>query len=305
LNLLRFQAGAIYFFGGLAKVNHDWLRGEPMRSWLLAKSANPLISFITANKLELAMFSYGGLLFDLLVVPALLWRRTRPFAFAAAIIFHSINSQLFQIGIFPWMMLAATTLFFAPDWPRRFLRRAIATASVGAEQPRQAVPLMALLGAYAALQIFLPLRHFLYDGNVSWTEEGHRFAWHMKLRDKDGRVQFFVKDRRSGQTVAVQPDAELADWQVAKLATRPDMILQYAHHLAEARGGSRNVEVHARALVSLNGGGVRPLVDERANLAAEPRTLATAWWITRGEDESLAITPDTVASAGNQSVRIR
>jgi len=65
LVILRFQTGAIYFFGGLAKINPDWMRGEPMRSWLLAKADSPIISLIVRNNLELALFSYGGMLFDL------------------------------------------------------------------------------------------------------------------------------------------------------------------------------------------------------------------------------------------------
>jgi len=32
----------------------------------------------------------------------------------------------------------------------------------------------------------VPLRHLLYPGYVSWNEQGHRFAWQMKLRDKEG-----------------------------------------------------------------------------------------------------------------------
>lgn len=32
--ILRFQMGVVYFFGGIAKLNGDWLRGEPMTIWL-------------------------------------------------------------------------------------------------------------------------------------------------------------------------------------------------------------------------------------------------------------------------------
>jgi len=31
LSLLAGQMGIVYFFGGIAKINRDWLRGEPMR----------------------------------------------------------------------------------------------------------------------------------------------------------------------------------------------------------------------------------------------------------------------------------
>jgi len=137
------------------KINHDWIRGEPMRSWLLERAGNPLVALVVRSRLELLVFSYGGLLFDLLVVPALLWRRTRPFAFAAAVIFHTLNSQLFQIGIFPWMMLAATTLFFDPRWPRTVERLN------GATVERRFVPPLArstvlALSLYVLLQVAIP-----------------------------------------------------------------------------------------------------------------------------------------------------
>ena len=32
--ILRFQIGVVYFYGGLMKINGDWLHGEPMRTWL-------------------------------------------------------------------------------------------------------------------------------------------------------------------------------------------------------------------------------------------------------------------------------
>jgi hypothetical protein len=60
-----------------------------------------------------------------------------------------------------------------------------------------------------AFQTLVPFRHLLYPGNVSWTEEGHRFAWHMKLRSKvadrfeltatdvDGRVFYWYPSTRT------------------------------------------------------------------------------------------------------------
>jgi hypothetical protein len=65
------------------------------------------------------VISYGGIAFDFLIVPALLWKRTRAIAVLCAVGFHVSNVFLFNIGVFPWLMLAATTLFFDPWWPRR------------------------------------------------------------------------------------------------------------------------------------------------------------------------------------------
>jgi hypothetical protein len=52
------------------------------------------------------------------------------------------------------------------------------------------VPQRLLLGfvaAYVAVHVAVPTRHFfLYQGNPSWSEEGHLAAWHMMLRSKHG-----------------------------------------------------------------------------------------------------------------------
>ena len=285
--LLRSQVGIPYFYGGLAKLNDDWLRAEPMRGWLAKHTATalPLIGQFLVTEWAPYLFAYGGLAFDLAVVPALLWRRTRLFAFAMAVVFHGLNALLFHIGVFPWLMIAATTLFFPPEWPRRFglpLARPepAPTPAPAGLLPRQRAGL-AVLGSYLAVQLLFPLRHLLYPGNVSWTEEGHRFSWHMKLRDKDTEALFEIRDLDTGTTRRVSPQERLSRRQAEEMPDRPDMILQFAHHLAaeERRQGHANVEVRARVMASLNGRPPQPLVDPEVDLAREPRTLLPARWI--------------------------
>ena len=43
LGLLAAQVGIAYFYGSLAKLNGDWLQGEPMRMWLANKTDFPVI----------------------------------------------------------------------------------------------------------------------------------------------------------------------------------------------------------------------------------------------------------------------
>jgi hypothetical protein len=299
--LLRAQIGLVYFFGGVAKLNSDWLQGEPVRGWLADRAGLPVVGPLLASAAMVWVFAYGGLLFDLLVTPALLWRRTRPWAFAVAMLFHLTNAFVFRIGIFPWFMMAATTLFFEPDWPRRWLPRwqrgnaPSASANFDLEpSPAVRAAISCLIAAYLAVQVFVPLRHLLYPGDVSWTEEGHRFSWRMKLRSKQGETQFFVTDPARGDTQIVDPAKYLLPSQLDEMSTRPDMILQFAHHLAaEARrGGATQVEVRALARVSLNGRAPHLLIDPRANLAAQPRHLGPAAWITP-LGESLPAEPPT------------
>jgi vitamin K-dependent gamma-carboxylase len=301
--LLRAQVGIPYFYGGIAKLNSDWIHGgEPMRTWLRPLTGMPGFGPVFTADWIVYSFVIGGLMLDLLVVPLLLWRRTRLFAFAAAVLFNLINAVIFDIGIFPWLMLGALLIFFPPDLMRRFARAFMSPGEAfGDTEPSQASvkpktiaersscpSLLAsqklvagLLAAYLAVQLFLPLRHYLYPGNVSWTEEGHNFAWHMKLRTKSGEAVFTVTHPRSGQNWTIKPEDYLKSHQLMKMTTKPDLILLFSHYLAEEkrREGYDDVEVRARVMVSLNGRQPQLLIDPNVDLAKEHVSLLPARWI--------------------------
>ena len=277
--LLRAQVAIVYFFAGIAKIDRDWLQAEPMRSWLAARTDVPILGRFFREQWAGFLFSWGGLLFDLTIVPLLAWRRTRPFAFVGAVLFHLMNARLFEIGIFPWLMLSVSTLFFDPGWPRKvfaFIDRTPGQAPAPWPVRRT---VLAVGGAYLALQVAFPLRHLLYPGPVAWTEEGHRFSWRMKLRDKEAAVQIRVRDAKSGESW-IEPLGDLTTKQRRTMAAHPDMILQYAHYLARLyREDQREVEVYAVAKVSLNGRAPQLLVDPAVDLAKQPRDLRHAAWI--------------------------
>ena len=289
--LLRAQVGLVYFWGGIAKLNSDWLRAMPMLDWMEARRSMALIGPLLAWDPTAWAMSYAGLLLDLLLVPALLWRRTRWLALLAAFSFHLLNHFIFSIGIFPWLMMALTLVFCEPDWPRQLLsrlRRAPAPPpEAPSASPRARVVVEGLLAAWLLVQILLPLRHWAYPGEVSWTEEGHRFSWHMKLRSKSARAAFRMREVATGREWAVRPEDLLSERQVRKMKTRPDMIQQFCHHIAavmRARGHGE-VEVYADVWASLNGRTAQPLIDPDVNLAAEPRVLwPPAAWIVPLQD---------------------
>ena len=309
--LLMAQMAFVYFYGGLAKLNGDRLRGEPMRTFLRSNTDFPVIGSLFTDERMVYLFSYGGLLFDLLIVPFLLWRRTRLIAFAFAVAFHVTNSHLFSIGIFPWLAIAATTLFFSPSWPRRLvdfprnlrrwsLRRPAARHDHEEQEMREedasAVPtrlkarqwiVVSLLGVLLAVQLLVPLRHFLYPGNAGWTYEGHRFSWRMMLRAAGpGVALFHVTDRESGRSWDLDPKSYLTTRQMMHLVDRPDMVLQFSHKIAEdmRAKGRDEVEVRATVLSSLHGRDHQNLVDPTVDLAKQPRTLAPASWIVPLEE---------------------
>ena len=235
-------------------------------------------------------FSYSGLLIDLLIVPLLLWRRTRVFSFLIAVLFHLMNSRLWTIGVFPWLMIAGTILFFPAAWPRRLflsLERGVKRLKPGLESsegapllfPQKAMVLV--LCAYITAQILLPFRPFLYPGNVHWTEEGHRFSWHMMLRSKDGEARFFLINLKENTKHEISMRSYLTPQQIGRMAGRPDMILQFSHYIAEIlhKKGMSDFEVRANALVSLNGRKRQLLIDSKVDLASQPRNLKSAPWI--------------------------
>ncbi len=274
LDLLRTQLAIVYLFAAIAKVNGDWLHGWPLRIWLSERAETSWLGPLLELPLTALVASYTGFLFDLLVVPLLLWKPTRRYAFGGAVLFHLGNGYLFQIGIFPFLAIAATTLFLDPAWPRRFLARRGGEARIETPPPkalRFAWGWAGVAAIFFSLQLALPLRHGLYPGPVAWTEEGHAFSWRMKLRDKEGRCRFWVRDESTGETWWVDPRRHVAGWQYRRLCGNPAMIRHFVAYLA---GTLRNTKPNARPAVgvdtrvSLNGRPPRRLLDPDANLVA-------------------------------------
>lgn len=284
LLLLQFQIAVPYFFGGIAKLNSDWLQGEPMRTWLPASAENSgMLERFLLNPSAPMMFSYGGLLFDLLIVPALIWKRTRMIGFILAIAFHLTNAFVFSIGIFPWFMILATSLFFKPDWCKGILNIIPPFKSLKSTKQKPKViskRLLILMTTYVIAQICLPLRHFFIPGNVHWTEEGHRYAWHMKLRTKSSVNVFFITDEK-GEKSKVPLDAYLTKRQQSEMGTHPEMIWQFAQHLKEEyEKEKKTIKVTVASFCSLNGRSNQLFIDSDFDLAALKKYTYPADWIT-------------------------
>jgi hypothetical protein len=285
--LLRAQMGVVYFFAGVAKISPDWFRGEPMRTLLSQSEQPPIIHRFLSQPWTAYSFSYMALLFDLSIVPFLLWRRTRLPAFCAACGFHLINAQLFDIEVFPWLAIAATTLFLSPSWPRRILSilRKRKTERQTSDQPppsqRAQAIILTLVAVYVTVQILVPLRHFLYRGGIEWLYSEHRFSWRMMIQRQAVQANFYVTDPNSDETVQVAPGYYLDTPRVAAMGWRPDMLLQFAHYLAKVmpRSGPKPLRVEARVLVSLNGRKPQLVIDPNVDLAAESRTFGRCRWL--------------------------
>lgn len=284
--LARFHIALPYVFGGLAKFETDWFAGAPLRQTLASHATWPLIGPWLLDERIVQGFIWGGLLLDLGAVPLLLWRPTRIPAYLACVVFHLLNSQLFSIHIFPWFMLAATTLFFEPDWPRRLLRAKRLSVSFPVPVAWRSLPVRtrvaaALLCAYCLFHCVWPLRHHIYPGPASWTEQGHFFAWRMMLRGKTVGIRYYLTDTETGRTQLVDPRPILSPIQVGTFPRDPEMILHLAHHIRDEnrRRYGREAEVRALVLTSLNGRKPQLQIDPNVDLAREPRGFHPRPWI--------------------------
>jgi hypothetical protein len=285
--LIRFQVAVLYVGGGIAKMDGDWLRGEPMGSWLGNSTDFILLGGLFGHPSAGVVAAWGGMLFDLGIVFAVWWRPTRLLALNAAVLFHVINSSIFSIGVFPFLALAALLVFCPPDWPRQLVAdlqgrdREPLTYEAPARTTSRLTPVwIGLAALFVAAQVLIPLRHLVMPGKSSWTEGGHTFAWHMKLRDKEGDVTYRIVDPSNGRTMLVSPLDELGEWVYSDLSSRPELIRQYAHHLADryTHDGVRP-RVYALTTMSLNGRQAQVYIDSSVDLAAEKATLGTPDWV--------------------------
>ena len=291
LYLFRFQVGVVYTFAGLAKAHSDWLlHAQPLRIWLGSVTDMPVLGALFAQPWAPIAMSWAGFLFDTTIVWWLLFRRTRPFAYALVIVFHTLTGLLFPIGMFPVIMVLAALVFFEPDWPRRLaaavlprLRGSVLAGSALATAPGRGIgrAALALTALYCAAQLIVPLRFLAYGGNVRWHEQGMRFSWRVMVREKNGSVTYLVKQKSTGRVLHVSPSRYLTPLQERDMSAQPDLILRLAHHGRDdiERRGFGPVEVRVEALVSLNGRKLAPLIDPDVDLTQIEDGIGLARWI--------------------------
>lgn len=278
--LLRVELGLVYFWAGAAKLNADWLlRGEPLGTWLRARSGMPVVGpLISAEPVALLM-SWGGAAYDLLIPALLLWPTTRPLAIGLVIFFHVAVGLLFPIGIFPLAMMLGATLFLDPGWPRRRASPSPPPPALGDARPLSA-PAAALWVAVLAVLALFPARSMLWDGDVSWTERGYRFSWRVLLNEKTGMVDYRVVERETGRTWRVMPADELTPLQHQHMRTQPDMIRDYALHLRDQHADAgRDVAVYVDSWASLNGRPAQRMIRSDVDLTQPLRVLREEDWI--------------------------
>ena len=294
--ILRFQLAMLYVFAGIAKLNSDWLEWAlPLKMWLRAYSHLPIVGDFLSQTWVAYLFSWLGCLYDLTIVFLLSFRSTRIWGYTLVVVFHIATWLLFPIGVFPWVMIFFTLIFFPAAFHIKMLKKLFVwfrhkTIHKQRERthrvlfPRVMRRRITLIfcGIFILFHLFMPFRYLLYPGYLFWTEEGFRFSWRVMLIEKVGYAMFYVRDgdRPLGKTL-IQNAEYLTPNQEKMMSTQPDMILQYAHIIAKEyrKKGLKSPEVFAEVYVSLNGSRSKLLIDPAIDLAKIEEGFSHKTWI--------------------------
>lgn len=269
--ILILQVWIVYTYASVAKFYPDWLDTSVIALFMEGKANYWLIGDLLQLKFVHWTMVYSGILFDLLIVPMLLWKRTRLLGFAISIFFHLFNSIVFQIGIFPYMSIAFALFFFSPEILRkRFLPKKELYIGNEIIVPKYKNLLVAIFSVYFMSQIGLPLRHWFFKDDVLWTEEGHRLSWRMMLRSKSGTLNVFVADKENGERELYDYTKILGRKQSAAVKSKPDLMWQLAQKIKEVEAEKgRDVAVYMESWVSINGGPYHPFTDTEVDIASK------------------------------------
>lgn len=283
--MFRVQFGFVYFFAGWAKLNKDWLAyALPLRIWLPQKATQmpePIADML--RQPWMAYFgSWAAAFYDLTIAAWLSMARTRTLAYLAVLVFHIVTGYLFNIGLFPPLMIIGALVFFPAEahaqawnwWDTQCRRDKLSISEslylIPSNTKRALIHIS--LGSYFLVQLLLPLRYLWYSSDVLWAEEGYRFAWRVMLVEKAAQATFYVHGYQNGilRVYTVDPEDFLTSFQAKRLCTQPDHIAQFARQLKTfytARYGLKEVRVTADIFVSVNGRLSRRLVDADTDLS--------------------------------------
>ncbi len=278
----------VYTYASVAKLYPDWLDTTVIEILMKSRANYYVIGDLLQEKWVHHMLAYGGILFDGLIIPLLLFKRTRKYAFFVSIFFHLFNSIVFQIGIFPYLSLAFSLFFFEPKTIQKlFLKKKTFYTSEEVIVPKYKSILLGVFSIYFVIQILLPLRHYIIEDDVLWTEEGHRLSWRMMLRTRSGIATYRVEDKVTGNTTIIKLDDYLTRKQKRNVSSKPDFIWQFAQYLKKVyKEKGQDVSVYVTCKVSINGKSLKRLTNPEVDIAnVDWETFKHSSWILPSKQE--------------------
>ncbi|MFT7395980.1 MAG: hypothetical protein ACI96G_000716 [Flavobacterium sp.] len=293
IDILKLLLAIVYVYAGLAKLNSDWLlEAMPLKIWLPNNSNLPLIGPLLNETWVHYVFSWTGAIYDLGIVLLLLYKRTRLFGFILVVVFHVLTKILFPIGVFPYVMIISSLIFFDASFHKKGLsilgkcfHISLVLFENGKEKAQHFNALyktkIVLISCFIAFQLLFPFRYLCYPNELFWTEEGFRFSWRVMLMEKAGYATFKVKDVVTKKEITINNSHFLTTFQEKQMAFQPDFILQYAHYLHEyyKKKGFNNPEVYVESYVALNGRLSQKYIDPKINLAKENENFKHKAWV--------------------------
>lgn len=294
IHALVVQFCIVYFHAGLAKINPDWLcRAMPLAIWLPERQNIPVLGHFFGWPWVAYAFSYFGAAYDLSIWAFLLFKKTRPWAYLAVIVFHSLTGILFNIGLFPYIMTLGTLIFFSGAWHGRLYGQHVETLAQNMsptppfQQTNSDKSIAAILFLYFTFQILFPMRAYLYPGNLFWHEQGYRFGWRVMAVEKSGTARFFVEHPQTSRKAEIQNSRYLTPFQEKQMSIQPDFILQFAHIIRDDYEKKIGVTpiVTADVHVALNRRASSRFIDPKVDLAQVEDGWGNKDWILGMEKE--------------------
>lgn len=264
------QLFIVYTYASIAKIYGDWLDFSFIKILMANKADYYVIGELLQQPWIHTIIGVFGILFDLFIIPALLWKPTRKIAFFVSIFFHLFNAIVFQIGIFPFLSLAFTVFFFTPETIRKiFLKKKELFVKNQSTIPSFKNIIYILGSIYFILQLFLPIRHHFIKDDVLWTEEGHRMSWRMMLRSRSGKITFKVVNNKTLKSTTVNLEDYLSPKQRRKITSYPDFIWQFAQLLKKeyAQKGEAISVFALNSKVRTNSNPYRAFINPKVDLA--------------------------------------
>jgi len=284
INIIAFQIMIflIYFISGINKINPYWIFDlQPMTHILQTKaqvSGNNLFS----NNIIISFFTFSGLIYDLVIGFFLIFKKTRILGFIFVLIFNSLNFFLFkdvgEIGVFPFLMISTLVIFIDPVKIQNLLK--VKKNEKVILQNKSFVN--HLIVFFIIVQVLLPFRHVLVKGNVDYNGVGQRFAWRMKIMYKESKIDFFLKNKLTGDKYNVDVTKMLTPIQYNNLKYYPDLILPLAHKMkshAISEFGIKFPEVTCVFKTSFMGKKEQLLFSPKKDLTLIPINSKASNWI--------------------------
>ncbi|XP_023227590.1 vitamin K-dependent gamma-carboxylase-like [Centruroides sculpturatus] len=283
--LLRGQIFLVYFIAGLKKMDKDWVQGHSMPYLSTHWVFNVFKFVLTEDQIDKFIVHWGGFIFDLTIGFFLFFDQSRPLGLIFCLTFNLMNSQIFQIGMFPYMMIASIPIFYPCDWPKTFLDKMPqwfkyitlhkqlpnynqnCIYAINEKTPKKCAKkkenfkikfqhkiVTGGVCLFFLIQGFLPYSHWLTKGYNTWTQGLYGYSWDMMIHNwKFVHTKITVINRKTNDYLYIDPEAWTDSWRWPRHA---DMVKQFANCIQQRIHQLYNIsdiEMYIDVWMSLNG----------------------------------------------------